>query len=177
MSKKKSLSKLARQPRTIAETFSHLFDAGRYDDRSFAIIAAVEVERALERRLFYHFDFKRRDEEELFIGAQAPLSSLSAKIKIAYALALIDNDMRADLDAIRTIRNVFAHAEKPYTFETQEIADECKKLRLPPDKKLGWTARERFDECARHLDHQLTEDTHMKAMGELASEIQNRQDS
>src|ERR1051326_7379863 len=48
-----------------------------------------------------------REQDELFEGANAPLSTFSAKIKTAYALGCYGPRTRHDLETLRKIRNPF----------------------------------------------------------------------
>ena len=57
-----------------------------------------------------------------------PLSSFAAKAKVAYALALIDEQTKEDLDYIRKIRNEFAHSIKEISFQDNPIREYCNKL-------------------------------------------------
>jgi DNA-binding MltR family transcriptional regulator len=59
-----------------------------------------------------------------------PLSSFSSKIKAAYCMGLISKSMYSDLEAIRKIRNRFAHKMHGYTFDEPEIVNWCKSLKL-----------------------------------------------
>src|ERR1700730_11592485 len=56
-------------------------------------------------------------------GQMAPLSSFSAKIKLAYGLGLIPMYCFTDLEKIRRIRNVAAHEYSAMSFENQEIIE------------------------------------------------------
>jgi DNA-binding MltR family transcriptional regulator len=59
-----------------------------------------------------------------------PLSSFSSRIKAAYCLGLIGRNIYDDLNAIRKIRNKFAHKMHGYTFNEPEIVSWCKSLKL-----------------------------------------------
>lgn len=90
-------------------------------DRAAAIVGAslieVELEQLLVRSMVRDFPSKA-----LFEGF-GPLSSLSAKIKIAQCFGFLPPDLAADADLIRKIRNEFAHTHEPLSFETQRIAN------------------------------------------------------
>src|ERR1051326_2063172 len=73
--------------------------AGR-NDRLLAIVGGSAVEAALEGRLLR---VMRDGSREALFGIRAPLSTFSAKIQIAYALGLINNDVRRNADYIRDI--------------------------------------------------------------------------
>jgi DNA-binding MltR family transcriptional regulator len=78
----------------------------------------------------------------LFEG-MGPLSTFSAKIKLAYALGLINKTDFTDLEKIRRIRNIASHEYSAMTFESQEIVEICCTLdsadlvvqHLPPPHK------------------------------------------
>ncbi|MGH8770371.1 MAG: MltR family transcriptional regulator, partial [Burkholderiales bacterium] len=61
------------------------------------------------------------DVKPLFEGL-GPLNSLSAKIRIAHAFGLLPPDICADVDVIRKIRNEFAHAHQPLSFDSPKIS-------------------------------------------------------
>lgn len=96
-------------------------------DRGCALFAAAYLDTALEALLKASFVEDRKVEGDLFEGT-APLSSFSAKIKLAYFLGIISDQCRRDLDTIRKIRNDFAHDATIISFETQSIADRCYNL-------------------------------------------------
>ena len=94
------------------------------------------------------------DQAEIFDDhGNGPLAPLSARIRMAYALGLLDANERKDFDIIREIRNVFAHAPMHIEFTTKEVADACEKLEilklnqlaLAPDiLNIAPLARQRF---------------------------------
>ena len=75
-----------------------------------------------------------RLKERLYHG-YGPLNSFSAKIDIAYAFSLIDDEIYNDLRAIKDIRNVFAHSKAVLNFNSPELKPHIQKL-------TGWSAKE-----------------------------------
>jgi DNA-binding MltR family transcriptional regulator len=73
----------------------------------------------------------KNKKDELFEGT-GPLSTFSAKIKLAYALRLLDDKSVLTADCIRNIRNAFAHADERVSFDDEKIANLAKNL---PDAK------------------------------------------
>jgi hypothetical protein len=73
-----------------------------------------------------------RRKASLFAG-YGPLSSFSAKIDLAFALSIFDEDLYSDLKIIKEVRNVFAHPAVPLfefvTFEDEQLIKICKKFR------------------------------------------------
>ena len=59
---------------------------------------------------------------ELFDG-YAPLATFFARIRVAFALGLIDAQTEKDLDYIRKIRNVFAHSKEPISFDESPVRE------------------------------------------------------
>lgn len=96
----------------------------------------------LHKRLFRHY---------------GPLSTFSARIDMAFALYLIGENTRHDLDIIRDIRNDFAHdlevgsPDKGLTFLSESVAARCNNLWFPKNdyyaKHSTWLGKE------AHLGH------------------------
>lgn len=83
----------------------------------------------LERAIDLNFLLlSRKKDNALFRDKGAPLSSFSAKIAVAHALGIFDDEYRDQLDRFRAIRNTFAHAIRPFDFNEPTIATECLKL-------------------------------------------------
>jgi hypothetical protein len=57
------------------------------------------------------------------LGPDQPLGSFGVKIKVAYLLGLIDDEMRADADVIRSVRNDFAHFRSRISWSDRSVAD------------------------------------------------------
>ena len=87
-----------------------------------AILLASEIERFLELTTISYLS--RTDEEtvDLLVDRDGPLASFCSKIRLAYALAIISPDERDDLEAVRQIRNAFAHTLRPISFKTEQVA-------------------------------------------------------
>ena len=92
-------------------------------DRTAAIIAASLVESVLEQLLIS--SFKNRSSALLprLFENRGPLSDFNSKILIgeAYRVTGLKHE---ELQRVRHIRNCFAHARQPVTFDTPEIAKE-----------------------------------------------------
>jgi hypothetical protein len=70
---------------------------------------------------------------------------------MGYAVGLFGEETKNNVDIIRIMRNVFAHAPSPVKFSTVEIEDACALLKVPArvgaadDQKVtNTTGRERF---------------------------------
>lgn len=77
-------------------------------DRGITLIIAVHVEAYL-RRILETVLIESKDTEKLFEGPYAPFGSLSGKTQAAFVMGLITKSERDEIDALRGVRNVFAH--------------------------------------------------------------------
>jgi len=82
-------------------------------------ILEVGLEKLLKSRMRR---LKPEDADAIFSGT-APLSTLSAKIRIAHALGLIGPITRHDLATFNDIRNVFAHTPHKVTLQNKRLWD------------------------------------------------------
>lgn len=94
-------------------------------DRGLTLIIAAYIEDCL-RRIIESFLIDDKETRNLFEGPYAPFSSLSGKTKGAFVMGLITRNERDSIDAIRNVRNVFAH-ETSASFEHLKIEKICKK--------------------------------------------------
>lgn len=96
-------------------------------DRACAVLGAA----LLDARLEILYDRRLRDSKQELLSGNGSLSTFSARIRVARALAWISADVRYDLDQVREIRNEFAHNfDHELSFSTQSIADKCRTLRV-----------------------------------------------
>jgi DNA-binding MltR family transcriptional regulator len=65
----------------------------------------------------------------LFEGGNAPFSSFSSKIDVAYRLGAISNRLCRDLHLVRKIRNDFAHNIEGCHFSDQKVNNRVRELR------------------------------------------------
>ena len=97
-------------------------------DRGAAILAGSFAEHALGQYL----KFRIRDKKvaDTLFDAMGPLSSFSQRIAIAYAFDLISQAQYKDFEAIRKIRNHFAHHPLETTFNTNDVKQLCATLSM-----------------------------------------------
>ena len=67
--------------------------------------------------------------DSLFEGGNAPFSSFSSKIDVAYRLGIISNRLCRDLHLVRKIRNDFAHNIEGCHFSDQKVHNRVRELR------------------------------------------------
>lgn len=127
----RSLKRLSRRPLRFADITKVLTDSISMSDQALALLDATMIERTLERVILSRMTrLTRKQRLDLFEG-MAPLSTFSAKIKMAHALAIFGPKTVADIEIIKDIRNAFAHSFHPLTFNRKEIAAQCNKLTAP----------------------------------------------
>jgi len=102
------------------------------------------IDSRLKRILTSHL-IDSKITNELFEGANAPLGTLSSRLKLCYSLGLITELEYKETNYIRKIRNEFAHQEHGLKFEDSPVRDYISHLRAnTPDGN-------RFDENPRQL--------------------------
>jgi hypothetical protein len=113
------------------DEFYALFAEMRHaSDRVAAVSCAAYLDDTLGWALSARFVvLGKRWEGRLFSGSDAPLGTLSAKVRLGYALALYGPITCADLGLIREIRNDFAHTAKPLSFAKSDIGAKVSRLK------------------------------------------------
>jgi len=104
-------------------------DLMKSNDRSIAISGACTVDLYLGLLFTAVMVNDPKVVKGLLDGERhGPLSSFAAKAKVAYALGLIDEQTKEDLDYIRKIRNKYAHSVKAISFQDSPMREYCNKL-------------------------------------------------
>src|ERR1700730_7827558 len=116
------------------EYLEELKHAAEDSDRGFVIFVAAQVDQYL-RKLFEAVLVDGSLVRDLFDNAFAPLSSLSGKTRMAFVLGLITRSEMNRIDALRRVRNVFAHDVKA-DFEHPDVQKICGKAPVF-DGRLG----------------------------------------
>jgi hypothetical protein len=99
------------------------------DGRAAALILSSILDTVLETAIKFHFvQLSKRRFNSVFRNPTAPLSTFSSKIAIGYALGIYGDELRSQMDRIRSIRNAFAHAMLSISFDDPVIAAACNKL-------------------------------------------------
>ena len=105
-------------------------------DRAAAILVAAALEQYLRAMILLYLPNRDGDTSEKLLGNGGALSSFYNNIHLAYAMGLIDTITKEDLNTIRNVRNVFAHAMGHVSFETLEIKQECERLKTTAEYKI-----------------------------------------
>ena len=85
-------------------------------DHNIAIVDTAFLEIGLKQAITKHLrqDLSSDDYENMILSIfddydRSPLATFSLRIKMAFALGIIDNRTRDDFEKIRKLRNAFAH--------------------------------------------------------------------
>ncbi len=129
----------------------------RFADRAAALIVVALLEDALKTAITTHFaPVEDNAIDQLFGGGleDVPLGSFSARIRLGYVLGIYGPDMRADLETIRLVRNVFAHSRHLLDFTSSEVREVCKQFIFPT--KFPWNDLIPMPEAEKDMFIQIT---------------------
>jgi hypothetical protein len=127
--KKPTLQDLTRDQITEADLPHILQEVVEGTDRSAALVLCSIVEVTLIAAITTRMQEMDSSEfDKLFFGADAPLSTLSAKIRVGKAIGLYQSKLESALRKIKNIRNAFAHSAKPLPFAHPLIGKELAEI-------------------------------------------------
>lgn len=95
-------------------------------DRGCVIFGAAILHEELEQlfRAYFRTDETTSpDHIDSLFSVYAPLSTFSARIRLAFAMHLITADMKSWLEVLRRLRNDFAHESGPIDFDDPRCRD------------------------------------------------------
>ena len=98
--------------------------------RGAAILLATMVENTLDIALIQTLNLSKDRKREMFKPGGI-FGDFGAKIIMGHAANIYGKETRNNLTIIRLIRNVFAHAKIPLSFDTPAIAEACELLSIP----------------------------------------------
>lgn len=124
-----SLSKLSAQFPDTRAFYEILIDTITDRNARAATLTVVSLlEGALQKFLITKLTIPEKEGPSDLFGSGAPLRDFSSKIKMGFALGLYGPQTKADLDAIREVRNAFAHTMEPIDFDTPEVVNVCNRI-------------------------------------------------
>lgn len=103
-------------------------DLRRNSEAAMALVMIANVDQWLESLIVRKMRTLSKTVTERIFASFGPLYELAAKIDVAYAFDLIDDEALADLRVLKDIRNAFAHATQNTHFESENIEKLCKKI-------------------------------------------------
>lgn len=112
------------------ESFRKQYESS--DDRTCGILCASYIDDCLSVLLESALLGNKKSRDGL-LTEMMPLSSFSARIKMAHCLNIIHDCTYADLERIRSIRNAFAHRIQDLSFSKDPIRSICLGLEFPKE--------------------------------------------
>ncbi len=101
--------------------------------RAKVVLSACYLDELLGKLIKILLRPNEEKSDPLFDGAQAPLSTFSARIEMAYRMGAISEKNKKSLNYIRKIRNKFAHKIADCGFDDSQIQNWNKELHLLND--------------------------------------------
>ncbi len=146
MATTRKLRDLSRPWITATEEFaSAATEVKESPDRSACIVVTSLITQVLERVILARLLIDEESRISPLFGRDDALSTFYGNIHLAFALQLISEAVRDDLEVIRRVRNAFAHSVLPLTFDTKDISLEIFKLRYNNYYTLSSSEREEFE--------------------------------
>jgi DNA-binding MltR family transcriptional regulator len=131
------------KPHTQEQVGEILKELQSQTDRGTAIIAAAVMDDLLNQLITSRLiDLGSERHDSLFSRTNAPLSSFSSRIEMAFALGVLSNEARLGLHLIRDVRNAFAHRIEQIQFDHPEVAQMIQSRAMPLLKRLQKTNRD-----------------------------------
>jgi hypothetical protein len=129
MPTRRKLRDLSRPWLTATEEFaSVLTEVKDSPDRSACIVVTSMLARVLEHVILARLMIVEKRRMIPLFERDGALSTFYGNIHLAFALQLVSETVRDDLDVIRRVRNAFAHSILPLIFDTEEISLEVNRL-------------------------------------------------
>jgi DNA-binding MltR family transcriptional regulator len=142
----------AVMPKNPAQTFFDLHKLYTRTHSGEAMFCAAVLDQELRKAILSKMrKLSTKKEERIFDQALGPLHQFAAKIDIAYALNLIDEEFYDELRLIKNIRDTFAHKPKELTFFSSEIRALIKKLNFDGKATYPQIFLLRVEACLAHI--------------------------
>jgi len=113
--------------------------ANEESDRGCIIVATSYIEYLTERLLRKSFSSDPKvikDAIDPLFGGLGPLSTFASRIKLSYALNLIDTNVYKTLNLIKDIRNACAHEFNTISFTDQIIKNKIDNIPFPDEPAI-----------------------------------------
>ena len=137
-----------------------------------AIFMSETVENILTDNIMSKMVFPSNNFRERLFGGYGPLRTFNAKIDIARALEIIDEETYNTLRILKGIRNAFAHPKSPLPdFYDEAVVKECRKLPGYADDEDCFSL---FVDVVASIIIRIEDSEDVKAISELIREIGRR---
>jgi hypothetical protein len=122
---KMKLGKLSRREPSDEDfqTVLTLLESPDVTDMVAAILGAALVEYVLEEVIKLMFKQNSAEAWERMIDISGPLRDFHAKILTGFSLGAFNDDIRANLNLVRQVRNAFAHSRLYLRFNNPAVAN------------------------------------------------------
>jgi hypothetical protein len=100
------------------------------DDLHVAITGVSIIEAHLEKLIVTRLHSTDKDFLNRLFENRGPLSDFNSKILIGQAFGLLTRPLADELHMMRTIRNTFAHAKMPVSFDMPPVESAVRSLKL-----------------------------------------------
>ena len=129
------------------------------------MIAQSQIDKAVRQLVLERMPNLSKTLQNSYFKGHGPFATFSVNIEVAYAMGKIDAAVRDDLNAIRKVRNEFAHTVKHLHFGSTEITALLLKFK-DYDKKLDPFVffKDRVDACWAAIIPQLKTDALVAAL-------------
>lgn len=115
------------------------------DDRGLVLTLAAFAEDSLAELLMAYMHDNTAT-KKLVGGYDAPLGTLSSRIRACYALGLVTKGQYHDLEHLRSVRNMFSHTWEAISFDDDAVKKHIKAMHYSNlDDKLPGSLRERIE--------------------------------
>ncbi|UCI32524.1 hypothetical protein [Mesorhizobium sp. B4-1-4] len=127
---RKQLRKLSGKIPSPSEIEEIMNELHKFPDIAVSITGAAILDAALEQLIISKLKSKGSTLLDQLFQNRGPLSDFGSKIVICHAFGLITSPMAEELQAIKAIRNTFAHAKVLLTFDNEIIGKEISAMMM-----------------------------------------------
>ena len=130
MSNRDALRRLSKEL-PVGPQIEKIMDGLRTKDDIHAAIMGVSiVEAALEQRIVSQLHKSNKYLLGCLFENHGPMSDFNSTILVAESFGIITGPLAEELHSMRAIRNAFAHAKTPISFQDKPVEREVDKLKL-----------------------------------------------
>lgn len=106
--------------------------------RGTIILVVAWIDHMLKLKFMHEFSHGSAKVQENLYGYGGAFSSLSSKIKTAYAAGWIDAEIFFDLNLLRDLRNDYAHCIEPLSMDEADTRRRLDQLKTPHRVYTDW---------------------------------------
>jgi DNA-binding MltR family transcriptional regulator len=112
----------------LEELERELHEASKRGQTAYVLVVTTALEGLLEQAIISKMRKLSKTFHATLFNGYGPLATFSAKIDIAYAFNIIDEDIVGDFRGIKDIRNAFAHPNEVVHFNNPKLIPHLQKL-------------------------------------------------